>query len=97
MIDVVEIGMERVRKPFIWPEHLWKLTRLNKMLSYLYKNVNDIFIPILKERISVEASNEMNFVDIMKRENKTALNFDEIYHNSLQLIFAVSINYPNLT
>lgn len=87
---VIDIGLERSRMPIFWPDKLWKLTNLYKSMSGLKEIVDKNYLPKIHTRIEHE-ENYKNFFDVMKKHLNTenGLTFEELYHNSIQIIFAV--------
>lgn len=89
--EIIDIGLERTRMPVTYPNLIWKMTSLSKIMDFLAQTVNSTFVPAVKQRISMH-ENKFNFVDMMSRELKNGdqLSFDEIYDNSITMICAVS-------
>lgn len=89
--QLIDVGMDRIRMPWLYPENIWKLSKGSKIMDALAATVDDHFIPAVKDQMAQPDVNGVNFVDIMSRElkNEEQLSFEEIYDNAITMINAV--------
>ena len=89
---IVDVMMERARRPYLYPEFLYNLSYLRSRVDKLAVKIDAGYIPFVKKQLEEKDSMGFNFVEMMKRDNKSGekLTFEEIYDNVIILIVSVS-------